>query len=160
MKAWLISIVCITIMEVIFFIIIPNGKLTGVIKSIFSFVLIMVIVSPILKIKNENFSFEEFFQNESISVQENYIDYVYNKNQHLLKERISVILQNNNVKYKEISLIFDDESVHENKIKNIKIILIKDENSSSSEHIYTIEQIKKEITEKISVDKSKIEITY
>ena len=78
-SSWILSIVCISVASVLVDLVLPEGKSSTIIKSIFSYAIILVIISPIPKLlKNQNgFNGELYYQD--IEIQEDFI-YQVNKN--------------------------------------------------------------------------------
>lgn len=73
MSAWIMSIAGIVCLSVLVELILPNGQMHKYIKGIFSFIILLVIISPIPKILHKDFDFSNMFGNSDIVVQEEYL---------------------------------------------------------------------------------------
>lgn len=76
-SSWIISIAGVITLSVLIEFVLPDGQMNKYIKSIFSFVIVFVIISPIPKLLNQNITFSEFFDYENtFSIDENYLEQV------------------------------------------------------------------------------------
>lgn len=76
MKTWILSIGAIIILTSILTLILPEGKLGKNIKSVFSLIVVLIIVQPLIKLKNGEIDFNDFYTEKEIVLQEDYIYYV------------------------------------------------------------------------------------
>ena len=88
-SAWIMSITGIICLSVLVELILPNGQMNKYIKGIFSFIILLVIISPIPKLLHKEFDYTNMFGNNEIQVQE---DYIYQIN----LDKISAIQNNIN----------------------------------------------------------------
>lgn len=73
LSAWIMSIAGVICLSVLVELVLPNGQMNKYIKGIFSFIIILVIVSPIPKLLHKNFDFSSMFGTSEIKVQEDYL---------------------------------------------------------------------------------------
>ena len=73
LSAWIMSIVGIICLSVLIELILPNGQMNKYIKGIFSFIIILVILSPIPKLLHKDYDFSNMFESSQIKVQEDYL---------------------------------------------------------------------------------------
>lgn len=73
LSAWIMSIAGVICLSVLVELVLPNGQMNKYIKGIFSFIIILVIVSPIPKLLHKDFDFSSMFGTSEIKVQEDYL---------------------------------------------------------------------------------------
>ncbi len=95
MKEWLISIVGIVFLGVLVDIISPNGKTNHIIKCVFSLFVLIVIVTPVLKIFKKDWNIETNIQGDWIeSVKEQRISALEEKvGKHLYEKGIACVVE-------------------------------------------------------------------
>lgn len=81
-SAWLLSIAGVSVLSVVVDIVLPKGQTEKYIKSIFAFVMILIIIAPLPKLLKSEINFDEIFQREEIKIQEDFI-YQQNKTNYL-----------------------------------------------------------------------------
>lgn len=158
MKEWIISICVITFLIGISSVILPEGKIGKYIKSIFSIVTVLVIISPILKIDLSSFNFNQFFSKD-IQIQQEYIDYIDKKMDEEIKKTCSQQLIKQHLNYSKIETSYIEKN-DENILCKITIYLNYTSNQVDKEHIIVIEELRSEITKLINIDKNNIEFIY
>lgn len=70
--SWLLSVLGVVFLSVLVDVILPDGKTNKYVKAIFAFMIILIIISPLAKIK-ESKSFSDFLENPNITINEEYI---------------------------------------------------------------------------------------
>ena len=74
MKEWILSIGVVILLTSIVGLILPEGKMGKYIKCFFSFIILLVLLTPLL---NKEVIYSDFLINENeIQLQENYLNYV------------------------------------------------------------------------------------
>lgn len=160
MKEWIISIVCVCIIEIVFFMLIPNGKLTGIIKSIFNFVLILVLISPIIKLSsNTQFDLDEYFNTE-IFVQQGYLDYVNDKNVEKISNKIKDEISALGYEAILINPYFENDLYNFQNLEKIEINIKNDNKWTDKEHINITEEIMARVSEELNFNKEKIVVKF
>ena len=74
--SWLLSVLGVVFLSVLVDVILPDGKTNKYVKAIFAFIIILIIISPLAKIK-ESKSFSDFLENPNITINE-YISNINN----------------------------------------------------------------------------------
>ena len=74
MKEWVGSICSLVVIVTLASIIIPEGKTSNLIKSLFSLIIILVMIKPIVGINNNEFALE-FTDESATCIQTEFIDY-------------------------------------------------------------------------------------
>ena len=114
LSSWVLSIAGICLISVILDLMMPEGKTNSIIKNVISYAIILVVIFPLPKLMNKNFSADEIFDEIDITIQN---DYIYNINQSkldALKEQIEYELNGNGIWGVEVSVsgnIFDNPMV-------------------------------------------------
>lgn len=76
-SSWILSIAGIISLSVIVELLMPEGQMNKYIKSIFSFIIVLVIILPLPKIFNKEVNISNMFQTQEITLQE---DFLYQSN--------------------------------------------------------------------------------
>jgi len=141
-SSWIISILVVVLFGVLVEVILPNGKLSKIIKCVIATLTMLVIISPIKNIDLHNLNFQNYFQEividnnfinerneEQISYIEKNIEDNLEKNGYL---QVSVKIDGNysssgiNIKYIYVDLgrlVISQESQNINKYNNIMGII-------------------------------------
>lgn len=143
---YLLSLVGIVILSIIIDLILPSGQVNKYIKSIFSFIFIFVLVSPIPKLLNGEFNFNNIFQSSSTELNENYLNNLKQEQADKLMESLNKQFEERGfygldilVTYNSDNLIFEIQKIfvdltnlvlnennqHINKYTTIKDLLIE-----------------------------------
>ena len=77
-SSWVLSIAGVCILSVVIDLVIPEGKTNGIIKNVFSYAIVLVVVMPLPKLLKSNNGFQDFFPQVDFTIQD---DYIYNINQ-------------------------------------------------------------------------------
>lgn len=87
-SGWIISIVGVVILGVLIDLILPDGQMQKYIKAVFSVVVVLAMVSPLLNIDIDKIDFDKFIYNEtSVQLNENYLNN-YNEDYKLALENL------------------------------------------------------------------------
>lgn len=155
MKSWLLSIGVVLLMITSLNLILPEGKTGKTIKNIFSLILLMVVIRPVLNIKNAN-NFTFFQNQDNIIVNEDFIEQTYNKRIDFYVNDCKKLLKNYGVMDSNVQMIYEIDENY-NLIINKIIIKFDDEVINSvGPHIDIIENIKESISNSFNLDKKDI----
>ena len=91
LSAWVLSIAGVAVLTVLVDLILPEGQTNKYVKGIFSFVMVVIIISPLPGLFNSNFSVSQIFETESTELQD---DYIYQLNRNKLDNLEKLILKN------------------------------------------------------------------
>ena len=72
-SSWVLSIAGIIAISVIVELILPEGSLNKYIRSIFSFIIVLVIIAPLPSLVGKNFDFSQISVEENYTLQEDYL---------------------------------------------------------------------------------------
>lgn len=158
---WILSIAGIICTSVLIELVLPDGQINRYIKGILSFIIVLVIITPIPKLLNSEYDFSNIFNYENnIEVDEDYL-YQLNLNKiNVAKTKIEEDLTKRG--YKNIE-IYINADIFENqmKYKSINVDLTRLVISQNAEH-NDIAKIKKDISKIIKsyIDIGEEEIYY
>lgn len=77
-SAWILSIAGICMLSVIIDLVVPEGKTNTIIKNVFSYAIVLVVILPLPKLFKNNTDLNDLFSPVDFPMQDNYI---YNVNQ-------------------------------------------------------------------------------
>lgn len=84
------SIIGVCILSVVVDLIVPSGKMSSSIKSVFSYIVILVVLAPLPNLIKGNFSLDGLFSNVDMEIQD---EYIYNINQSKL-DKWTITIEN------------------------------------------------------------------
>lgn len=154
-SSWILSICGICIVSVLIDTILPNGKTNKYIKSIFAFIVIFIIISPLPALFNRDFDMDSILSENEFILQE---DYIYQLNRSRLEhyeETIETAIKNrglNGVKICISANIFDVNM----KIDAIFVDLFNLVINEDMSHINTNEVVVECILKCLNIEKEKI----
>lgn len=157
MKDWLISIGLLVLLISLLTIILPDGKVGKYVKSIFSILVLLTVLKPLINIKNSSFDIN-FFDNETtVYYQEDYLYYFYEKQKKSIEENCIKLIQDEGIKSATVNVeyVIDDLSF---KVTNVKINLSNAVINSNKEHIFVIEDVKQSLINYLNVDEKQLVI--
>lgn len=152
MKNWIFNVVSIIFIIIIFSIFLPESKVGKYAKSIISIFILLITVSPIIQ---ENFlaSSNEIVINEEVYIQEDFLYYVNDYKENLLKEQCNKILLDNGVSNALLNVEYEIDEYYNFCIKKVEINLSEAVINSSKPHKYNIDEIKNEISKTVGITK-------
>lgn len=160
MKEWVISIVSTILIVSSLSMIMPNGKLGKYVKSILSVLVLLVIVKPVLSLKN--ISFDDFnFSMIDVDYQTDYLEYITNQKVNEMTKTCKEIIKNNfknDFSDFDVELQYETNDKYEIILKNVQINLSKAVINSFDEHKIIIDSIKNEICNCLNIEKSLVVI--
>lgn len=104
MKQWVLSIAVTALFSAVVVLLLPNGKTNKIIKSILSFVVVLVIISPLLSLSKNEVSLDNAFGAGEITLQENYLSFYENSKLETFKKECLKLLEEKGIKIREDEL--------------------------------------------------------
>ena len=153
MKEWVLKIILSVFTLSSLSIILPEGKLTGYVKYVFSILLIPLIVEPILIVKNTEFDYSSVFNETQIEVQSDYLEYVSSLKVQEYDKLLSGCVENLGVSNAKINILYNVDENYKIHIKKVRVDLKNSVINSDKEHIDIIETIKTTVAEYLKIDK-------
>lgn len=143
-SSWILSIAGVIALSVLIELILPDGEMNRYIKTIFSFIIVFVVISPIPKLLKNNIDFSSIFDYEnSFSIDENYLEQV-NLNK-LISAQEAIEKQCLNSGYKNVHIYINADILNQKmQIESVYVDLSELVISTNAEH-NDISNIKKQI---------------
>jgi stage III sporulation protein AF len=157
MKSVILSVGCLVLLLSIISMILPNGKASIYVKSIFSVFILLAILKPIIETKEAGLNFDYSTEKNEVFLQEDYLSYVFEKRKDNIQENCSKILKNNGITGANITIIYEIKNMTFN-VTKIEINLENAVINSDKEHIFVIEESKKNIAEYLYIRDAQIYI--
>ncbi len=158
MLDWILSCGATVILTSIIMIILPSGKLSAIIKSIFSLVVLLVVISPITKISKGDFSIDNVFTGGEIYVQEEFLHFIAESKIKIYEENCNKILGNFGIENAQLDFEFLITENYSVEVQKLKVDLKKSVINSDKEHIDIIKDVKEALAEYLNVDVGRVEI--
>lgn len=156
MKEWVFSIVFTVLITSVVGLISPEGRLGKLIKGVFSIIILLVVIKPIIKIQDSLAPFDLPSVNIDQELQYDFIDFINAERIKKLENDCKDIILNKNFDYVKVQI---DYSVIENNqisINFVKIILNNKVINPNNEHIVIKEDLSKIIASYLCVDEKKV----
>lgn len=151
LKTYIISLVSVSLLTAITQIITPEGKLKNVSKTIFSFIVILTIISPVVSGKLKiNFDFENNLSD--VTVDEKAVNLIYEEREMLIEKNCESILKENGIIGVRIDVVFSGKV--EKVTLNFEDLRITEE----TEHINIISKTIDILSDFLSIKKEIIKV--
>lgn len=158
MQGWVLSIGAVVILTTVAGFIIPEGKLGKYVKSVFSVIVLLVVVNPFLSFDANDFDSLFDAAEKNVVLQQDFIDYVFSKKTAALENETVKIIEETGVFAADVKIIHFTTENYVYSIKKVEINLKNAVIKTDKEHIDIIEEIEKKVSEYLSLDKSQINI--
>ncbi len=153
MKEWIIRIIGVVLLISIFSLLTPSGKLNKLIKGVFSFILSLVITSPILSyFTKSDYDYSCIF--EEINYDEIYLSYVVQEKVNQKQQSCAKIAQELGITNAQVIIEYSVGQAFEIKISGVTVNLKNSVINSESEHINIIDKLKTKFSEYLNIDKN------
>ena len=157
MKEWIFSIIVSVLITTIISIICPDGRLGQIIKCIFSIVLVLIVIKPVLNTNRGAFFIDNDFMIEK-EISKDYLIYVYDVKSKSLSIECEELLSENNIKNSNVTIKYSIDDNYEFNVQIVSVNLSQAVISSNREHIVVIEEIKTILSQKLNVNKDKVNV--
>ena len=154
-SSWILSIGGVVILSVLFDLFLPDGKLNSFIKTMFNFVIILVVITPLPELLNKDFDTITMFDDNQIVLQQDYIFQLNRDKLTMLETTIENSLEEKGYKNIDVS-ISADIFVAEMKIEKIFVDLGNLVIQQNNENINIKKEVVKCITSIINISKEDI----
>ena len=153
--SWLLSIAGVSILSVLVDVILPSGQTNKFIKGIFAFCMVFVIISPIPKLINSDFKFDNIINVEDITIDKEFI-YQSNRDKlNLTKAQIESEL--NEIGISEITVSVNGDIFSENmKIENVFVDLSEMVINENAGHIDIEKTVKQAVRKYVNLQEEQI----
>ena len=156
MKEWIISIGATIIITSVASMILPQGKMGAYVKAIFSFLLVLVILKPLMIVNLDEYTIENYLSTNTIEYQIEYLNFVINKRIIEHEEKCNEIIEKAGVKEAKTTINYAVNVNFDIVINKVEINMEKAVFISEKEHINIIEEIKTALSNYLSVEYEKV----
>lgn len=158
MKTWILSIGAIIILTSILTLILPEGKLGKNIKGIFSLIVVLIIVQPLIELKNGEIDFNEIYTEKEILLQEDYIFYVNEQKITNYQNQCQFFLLDLGIKDAKTSIDYIVDEFGQVEIVLVNVDLENSVINSKDEHIDITKEISSGISKILNIEENKVKI--
>lgn len=154
-SSWILSIAGVCIMSVLIDLFLPDGNTNMHIKTIFNFVIILVIITPLPSLLGKNFDTSSLFTNKEIVLQQDYIYQLNRDKLTMLEEMIEKNLTDKGLKNVDISIsadIFTTQMEIEAVYVDLSNLVIQE----NKQHINIENEVIETITSFVEIEKESI----
>ncbi len=155
MKEWILCLTGVIILTTIFYLIMPSGKTNTLLKGIFSLICILVLIQPIISLKNGEYTKLSLKEIE-INLDDEYLSYIHSKRVENLEKDCQNILKKEGLYTENVYFEFEKNSNFEYKIKEIRINLKESVIENENEHINKIDMVRSSISKYFGIEKSTV----
>lgn len=155
--AWILSILGVVIIGVIIDLVLPNGRMNKYIRSVFSTVTVLIIIFPLPNLLKNGCNTSDFIYNDTVILQENYIEYTAQMKKRALLRGLVSALQEDGISVREIELEGDFTQVVPI-IEKVSINLSQVVIVGQSEHINKYKLIQSKVSAYLAIDEDIIRI--
>lgn len=157
MKEWILSVGLMVLLVSIVSIILPDGKIGKQIKNIFSILILLTILNPLVNIKNSKFENDFIVNDADINIQEEYLNYFYENQKISLETSCDKIISNLGISNGKTLLEYEVSDMYFNIIK-AKVDLSNAVINSNEDHIFVINEVKRNLIEYLNISEEQVEI--
>lgn len=162
MIEWVVSVSVTSLLCGLIYLVLPKGKVSAAIKTVVSLVAVFALIKPLAGVDFSGLSEDGFFGNKEVSVQEDYLDYVFGLRDVFWKKEITAEAEKMGIKLKAENIYIISEGLSEKgfSVSGARISLKDAVIITENEHIDIIEEIKKIASGVLQVDTGKIVVIY
>lgn len=154
---WVLSIVGIIVLSMLVDLLLPSGSMSKFIKSIFGYLIIVVILSPVFSFfSQKNFSINDIFSSSNVQIQDSFVANVNRQFLDSVEKSIEKSCHEKGIKFVEVGIeadIFENEIEIKQISVNLKNIVITDEVKHTNIRTSIISIIKENIKVKEEIIK-------
>lgn len=157
MKEWVVSLVVIILILTVISIILPDGKMSKFTKGVFSMLITLVMLKPVFNLKNNEIIYTVVDENQSLEVQNKYLDYIYLQKATNYEQKCAQIALEYGIMVLETRIDYNVGEKYEFIIEKIVVYYEEKKDFSIVEREKVIDEIKCKICESLFVIKDKVE---
>lgn len=144
--SWLMGLVGVVLLSVLADILLPSGQTNKYIKGIFSLLVLLTLLTPMIKLKNADFNLSDII-GENVAIDYEFIENVQVREITEMETKIEEELNNRGIKTEKVVLTVKDGNI--NSIMNVSI-QIKD--------IVDADAVKNMVSEMLSINKDAVSV--
>ncbi len=158
MSDWVLSVGAVVLLTTVSGYIIPEGKLGKYVKGVFSILVLLVIIRPVINFDFSSISYVFDEQESEMVIQGNYLEYVFNEKTKGLEKGVVEIIKELDVNDVNVVIIQNMTENYGYEIKNVNINLKNAVINSDKEHINIIKEIKKTVSKYLNISEDLIDV--
>lgn len=151
LKTYIISLVSVSLLTAITQIITPEGKLKNVCKTIFGFIVVLTVISPVVSGKLKiNFDFENSLSD--VAVDDRAVNLIYEEREWGIEDSCERILEENGIIGVRVDVVFNG------KVEKVSLNFDDLRITEETEHINIISKTIDILSDFLSIKKENIEV--
>ncbi len=158
MKSWILSVCCISLFTTVFSLLLPKGKLEKTIKSVFSLLVLFIMLQPLINIKFNDIDLGYIFSSSEIYYQNDFIDYVNREKVYLLENNCQKIIEEQGIPNTKVIIEYTNSNDGQVILEKVFLNFSNSEFIENKEHIYLIDKAKNAVVEYLNVSKEMVVI--
>lgn len=145
--SWLLGLVGVVLLSVLADVLLPSGQTNKYIKGIFSLLVILTLITPIIKLKNADFNISDIIGGDEIAIYNDFISEVSDREVTALESRIEKELDNRGIKTEKVVLTISDGNINSITSVSVRISEIDDADT-----------VKRVVSEMLSISEDIVEV--
>lgn len=145
--SWLLGLVGVVLLSVLADVLLPSGQTNKYIKGIFSLLVILTLITPIIKLKNADFNISDIIGGDEIAIDNDFISDVSDREVTALESRIEKELNNRGINTKKVVLTISDGNI--NSITSVSVRISEIGNADT---------VKMVVSEMLSISEDIVEV--
>lgn len=145
--SWLLGLVGVVLLSVLADVLLPSGQTNKYIKGIFSLLVILTLITPIIKLKNADFNISDIIGGDEIAIDNDFISEVSDREVTALESRIEKELDNRGIKTEKVVLTISDGNINSITSVSVRISEIDDADT-----------VKRVVSEMLSISEDIVEV--
>lgn len=145
--SWLLGLVGVVLLSVLADVLLPSGQTNKYIKGIFSLLVILTLITPIIKLKNADFNISDIIGGDEIAIDNDFISDVSDREVTALESRIEKELDNRGIKTGKVVLTISDGNI--NSITSVSVRISEIDNA---------DMVKRVVSEMLSISEDIVEV--
>lgn len=153
MWEWVVSVGLVILISTLISLLVPDGRLTGIVGVVLSLTVVFTLVKPLEK---KDFNFKIPSINTSVEIDYSYAEHSnYLKSNYYSKQCVN-LLKKEGIDNAEIDIDYQVDEFRLFKINFVRVFLSKEVINSDGEHIDIIDKVKMLISNNLNIEKDMI----
>lgn len=155
-KTYVLSVVAVVVISVVSDMLLPSGKMKNTCRAVYSLVVILVLISPALKLFSTEFDFSDVLCNENIDIDGDFADYANSVRENLIEKSVSDELRRKGYGEPQVDVVAEmcDGTVS---YKNIFVKFNKSVIIEQSQHI-NITEVSEIVADFLNVESGRVTV--
>lgn len=152
MKEWLLGISATVLLTSVVSLILPEGRSGKYVKSFFSVLVVLVIISPVIRLANSDFRFSDLLYSDNVFYQDDYIFYINEAKTETMENNCTLLLKEKGVLNAVVKINYTVSEDYIYSIEKVEVFLDNAVIKSDGEHINIIEEISVAVSDYLNID--------